>query len=117
MVLALAYQVSLIDGKKIEQAQILIDDLAGYLKIDPIAHNQIRLKYSLEVLKTPYTVLDIEPTADAIEIKKAYRSKLREVHPDRFVHLGDERVEEAHMKFLEVQSAFQELKNIRGIKI
>ncbi len=117
LALALAYQVSLVDGRESEKAQELIDEVVEYLKIDPIKHNGVRSKYSLEAIKTPYMILDIDPAASVDEIKKAYRQKLRELHPDRAVHLGPEKVEEAHIKFLEAQSAFQELQNIKGIKI
>jgi DnaJ like chaperone protein len=116
LVLALAYQVSLVDGGGSEETQKEIDSLAEYFKIDPNKHNEVRLKYSLEELRTPYMILDIDSAASADEIKKAYRKKLRELHPDRAIHLGPEKVEEAHIKFLEAQSAFQELQNIRGIK-
>ncbi len=117
LALALAYQVSLVDGREREEAQNQIESLAEYLKIDPDKHNEVRSKYSLEEIKTPYMILDIDPAADVDEIKKAYRQKLRELHPDRAIHLGPEKVEEAHIKFLEAQSAFQELQNIKGIKI
>ncbi len=117
LVLALAYQVSLVDGKESKQAQELIENLAEYLKIDPNKHNEVRSKYSLEQIKTPYMILDIDPAASVDEIKKAYRQKLRELHPDRVVHLGPEKTEEAHIKFLEAQSAFQELQTLKGIKI
>ena len=62
-------------------------------------------------------ILDIDPAASVDEIKKAYRQKLRELHPDRAIHLGPEKVEEAHIKFLEAQAAFQEVQTIRGVKI
>ena len=116
LTLALAYQVSLVDGKEIEEVQKQIDSLAEYLKIDPNKHNEVRSKYFLTKIKTPYIILDIEPTASVDQIKKAYRKKLREFHPDKAVHLGPEKVEEAHIKFIEAQSAFQDLQNIREIK-
>jgi DnaJ like chaperone protein len=117
LALALAYQVSLVDGKESEQAQGEIDSLAEHLRIDPNKHNEVRSKYSLEEIKTPYMILDIDPAASLDVIKKAYRQKLRELHPDRAIHLGPEKVEEAHIKFLEAQAAFQELQTIKGVKI
>ncbi|KAL1958477.1 hypothetical protein VTO42DRAFT_4341 [Malbranchea cinnamomea] len=52
-----------------------------------------------------YTVLGVEPTATADEIKKAYRRKALELHPDK--NYGN--VEEATALFAEVQSAYEVL--------
>ncbi|KAH8819595.1 putative DnaJ like protein subfamily C member 21 [Xylogone sp. PMI_703] len=52
-----------------------------------------------------YEVLDVTPKASDDEIKKAYRKKALELHPDR--NYGD--VENATIKFAEVQSAYEVL--------
>ncbi|RFU78975.1 hypothetical protein TARUN_3238 [Trichoderma arundinaceum] len=49
-----------------------------------------------------YDLLDVERTATDIEIKKAYRKKALELHPDR--NIND--VEAATRKFAEVQAAY-----------
>ncbi|KAL7793130.1 HSP40 family [Trichoderma ceciliae] len=49
-----------------------------------------------------YNLLDVELTATDIEIKKAYRKKALELHPDR--NIND--VETATRKFAEVQAAY-----------
>lgn len=52
-----------------------------------------------------YKLLDVEPNATADEIKKAYRRKALELHPDK--NFGN--VEEATALFAEVQSAYEVL--------
>ena len=115
LLLALAYQTALVDGVSIFQVQERINTLAKDLGVDPDDHNQIRAKYSLEALKTPYHVLEIPPSASDDIIKKAYRQKASEFHPDRVAHLGQDQVEAAHLIFLEVQAAYRELEQVRGL--
>ncbi|KAH9904603.1 DnaJ-domain-containing protein [Xylariomycetidae sp. FL2044] len=52
-----------------------------------------------------YDLLDLDPQATDDQIKRAYRKKALELHPDR--NLGD--VENATQRFAEVQSAYEVL--------
>lgn len=52
----------------------------------------------------PYSVLGVSPTADEDTIKKAYRQKCKQYHPD--LHPNDAVAEE---KFKEVQAAYSEI--------
>ncbi len=60
--------------------------------------------------RDPYTVLGISPSATQEEIRKAYRARMVEYHPDRVNHLGEELREVAHKKTLEIQRAYAKLK-------
>lgn len=55
-------------------------------------------------MSDPYSVLGISPGADEETIKKAYRQKCKQYHPD--LHPGDPTAEE---KFKEVQAAYSEI--------
>lgn len=59
-------------------------------------------------MNDPYSVLGITPGATEDEIKKAYRSKCKEYHPD--LHPGDPTAED---KFKEVQAAYSEIMKIK----
>lgn len=54
----------------------------------------------------PYSVLGVSPGADEDTIKKAYRQKCKQYHPD--LHPNDSAAEE---KFKEVQAAYSEIQN------
>jgi DnaJ like chaperone protein len=115
LLLALAYQVALSGNSIHENVTESLLDLAKYLGISYERHDGLREKYSLPPLVTPFTVLGISYSADDDTIRKAYRQKAGEFHPDRVAHLGEHRTEEAHMKFLEVQEAYKELEKSRGL--
>lgn len=55
----------------------------------------------------PYKTLEIEKTASKQEIIKAYKIKIKEYHPDKVEHLGDELKEVAKKKILDVQKAYE----------
>ncbi len=115
LLLVLSYQIALIEDSLTDEVQEGINELARLLDISIEEHDRIRQKYSLDVLVTPFTVLDITPTASNEEIKKAYWRLASQCHPDKVAYLGEDQVEEAHLKFLEIQEAYQELEKIRDL--
>ena len=115
LVLALCYQISLVEDNLCAGTENLIKKIVFLLGISYEEHNKIREKYSLEALKTPYNILNISSDASNEEVKRAYRNLISICHPDRVAYEGKEAVEKAHIKFLEIQAAYQELESVRGI--
>jgi DnaJ like chaperone protein len=115
LLIALCYQIYLVENNVNQEMESLLKKIALQLDITYDQHNSIRVKYSLEAFKTPYHILKISSDASNEEVKKAYRSLIRVCHPDRVAHEGEEAVEAAHSKFLEIQAAYQELESVRGL--
>ena len=109
LLLALSYQIALTGESLTKEAQELINQLAENLGVSYQGHDRIRQKYSLGNTRNPYTILGLDYSAGPEEIKKAYRQKAGRYHPDRVAHLGDEEMEDAHIRFLEIQKAFEAL--------
>ena len=109
LLLALSYQVSLTGDSLTNETQELIDQLAENLGVSYQGHDRIRQKYSLKNTKNPYTILGLDYSASPEDVKKAYRQKAARYHPDRVAHMGDGEMEDAHIRFLEIQKAFEEL--------
>ncbi len=114
LALALGYQICLTGGEISSALQGEINDIAKYLGVSPEDHNRLRKKYLLDALKTPYSILGIKSSDSEETAKQAYRRLALKYHPDRVAHLGDEEVQEAHIRFLEIQKAYQELESMRG---
>lgn len=115
LLLALAYQVALVEGDLTDDVQKELNQLSGFLKLSYERHDSIRDKYCLEALKTPYTILEVSSGATNEEIKKAYRQMAMQYHPDKMAHLGEAQAQEAHLRFLEIMEAYQELERVRCI--
>ena len=60
-------------------------------------------------MNDPYSVLGITPGADEETIKKAYRQKCKQYHPD--LHPDDPTFED---KFKDVQAAYSEVMRMRS---
>lgn len=54
-----------------------------------------------------YKILGISKTYDLIELKKAYRNKIKQIHPDR--NLNDSN---SHFKIIKLNKAYENLKKI-----
>lgn len=115
LLLALAYQIALTGASLTKGTQEQINQLAETLEVSYQEHDRIRQKYSLENHRNPYTILGLDYSADPEEIKKAYRQKVGQYHPDRVSHLGDKDTEDAHIRFLEIQEAFETLEKIHKL--
>jgi len=63
-----------------------------------------------------YSVLGLNPDASVDEVKKAYRALVRQHHPDAHSHLldGDPAKKKASEKFLQVQQAYERIRQARN---
>lgn len=61
----------------------------------------------------PYTVLGIDRTSSAENIKKAYRELVNKFHPDKVDHLGEEFKTLAEKRFKQIQQAYQSIQQMR----
>ena len=63
-----------------------------------------------------FKILDLEPSASDEEVKKAYRKMAMKFHPDKVHHLGPDFQKDAQEKFKKINTAYEEIKKIRGMK-
>lgn len=91
-----------------------IQEIAGYLKITYRDLESIKAMF-VKSADTAYKILEIEKTATADQIKKAYRTMAKKYHPDR-VNTENEAIKRgAEEKFKEVQKAYETIQKERGL--
>jgi DnaJ domain/Protein of unknown function (DUF1232) len=63
-----------------------------------------------KVVRSAHEILGVSSNATLEEIHTAYKEKIKQYHPDKVSHLGEEFSHLANEKFLEIQKAYGELK-------
>jgi len=66
-------------------------------------------------LPDPYQVLNVPRDAPLEEINRAYRKLAAKYHPDKVTHLGEEFRELAEIRFKEIQTAHDRLRQRHGL--
>lgn len=61
--------------------------------------------------RDPYEVLGVPQGASRAEIARAYREQMKRYHPDRVADLGEELRRLAHRHTLEIQQAYEALRD------
>ena len=91
-----------------------IRKIAGYLNINQYDFESIKAMF-YDDSGSSYKILEISKSATEDEVKKAYRKMVKKYHPDKLQGLGAEHIKGAEEKFLQIQKAYEQIKNERGI--
>lgn len=91
-----------------------IKTIAGYLYISQYDFESIKAMF-YDSSDSAYRILEIEKSASDTEVKKAYRKMVKKYHPDKLQHLGEAHVKGAEEKFKQVQKAYEQIQNERGM--
>ncbi len=104
------------DGQISAQERAVLNRIAYMIGIRASDFSSITAMFAPTDNSVAYQILGISPDATADEIKKAYRQKAMEAHPDRVGHLGEELRQSAEEKFKKIQAAYEEIKKNRGLQ-
>ena len=91
-----------------------IRKIAGYLNINQYDFESIKAMF-YDDSESSYKILEITKSASDDQVKKAYRKMVKKYHPDKLQGLGAEHIKGAEEKFLQIQKAYEQIKNERGI--
>ena len=106
----LLFELSMADGYLDASEEKLLIEAIGIFKIDPGLFDTNKRKYGADI-SDAYTILGVSQDMSFKEIKIAYQRKRKEFHPDTLLSKGlpEELLEKAKEKFIEIQSAFEEI--------
>ena len=102
------------DGSVSDTENNVIHKISGYMSISDSDFESIRAMFVSQT-DASYKILEIEPTSDDEEVKKAFRRMAMKYHPDKVAHLGEDFKKVAHEKFRKVQEAYDQIKKERGL--
>ncbi|NQT96687.1 MAG: TerB family tellurite resistance protein [Candidatus Marinimicrobia bacterium] len=108
------FGLSKADGQIHPEEISVIKRIAKYLNISDNDYYSIRAMF-VEDTDSTYKILGVDPRADDLELKRAYRHMANKYHPDKVAHLGVDLQNLAEDKFKAVNGAYQKIKAERQI--
>jgi DnaJ like chaperone protein len=109
-------RVAVSDGSLTPGEESLILSAVTTFNFSPGRYEQMKSQYIRNTDKA-YAVLGCSPTDDDDQVKRCYRQRVQEYHPDKIAAKGlpDEFTRFAQDKFREIQEAWEQIKAARGI--
>lgn len=106
--------ISMADGEYHPDEAAFLDDVARIFGIPETEFRSIRARY-LPGETDPYAVIGVARTADPAEIRKAYRARVRELHPDQMLARGvpEEARRLAEQRLAAVNAAYEQIMSER----
>ena len=110
-------RVAVSDGSMTAKEEELILIAVTTFRFSSVRYNQLKSKY-VKTADKAYAVLGCSPDADDDQVKRCYRQRVQEYHPDKIAAKGlpEEFTKFAQDKFREIQDAWEKVKASRGIK-
>jgi DnaJ like chaperone protein len=91
-----------------------IREIARYLRVGRSDFESIMAMF-VKSADTAYKILEIQKTATDDEVKKAYRTMAKKYHPDKVITENEAIKRGAEEKFKQVQKAYEQIQDERGI--
>ena len=106
----LLFELSMADGYLDPSEEKLLLQAIKIFNLDPDLMRINKKKFGANVADA-YAILGVDQSMSFEQIKKAYQRKRKEFHPDTLVSKGlpEELLDKAKDKFIEIQSAFEEI--------
>jgi DnaJ like chaperone protein len=103
------------DGVLHEKEEALLRNTVHIFDIDPNIFENLKSQLFNSDL-SPYSVLGVSEDMEFKEIKRIYRQKRKEFHPDALISKGlpEELIERAKEKFIEIQGAYEAIEKKRN---
>ena len=106
----LLFELSMADGYLDPAEEKILREAIPIFGLDPDLFNLNKRKFGADI-SDAFAVLGVTKDMSYKEIKTAYQRKRKEFHPDTLLSKGlpEELLEKAKDKFIEIQSAFEEI--------
>ncbi|BBO79997.1 co-chaperone protein DjlA [Desulfosarcina ovata subsp. sediminis] len=110
-------RVAVSDGSMTASEENLILSAVKIFNFSQVRYEQLKSQY-VQTADKAYAVLGCHPDDSDDQVKRCYRQRVQEYHPDKIAAKGlpDEFTRFAQDKFREIQDAWDQIKAARGIK-
>ncbi len=109
------FHIAVADGDYHPAEDAFLREVGTIFGIDDRAFRSVRARHVAGAVEDPYCVLGIEPGATLEEIRKIWRQKVRETHPDRMIARGvpEEAIKLAEKRLIAINRAWEEISATR----
>lgn len=110
-------RVAVADGPMTKAEEELVLSAVGIFNFNHGRYEQLKSQY-VRTADKAYAVLGCNPDDSDEQVKRCYRQRVQEYHPDKIAAKGlpEEFTRFAQDKFREIQEAWEKIKTTRGIK-
>jgi DnaJ like chaperone protein len=110
-------RVAVADGNMTPGEEQLILSAVGIFRFSTVRYDQLKARY-IQTDHKAYDVLGCSPQDTDEQVKRCYRQRVQEYHPDKIAAKGlpEEFTRFAQDKFREIQEAWEQIKSARKIK-
>ena len=117
LMIGILLQVAVSDGRLAQGEESLILSAVEIFQFGSGRYAQMKSQY-VPTADKAYAVLGCSPNDADDQVKRCYRQRVHEYHPDKIAAKGlpDEFTRFAEEKFREIQEAWEQIKAARGIK-
>ena len=112
-ILHFLFSISKADGHVSEAEVNEINSISGFLGINHRDFESIKAMFFSNP-DSAYKILEIDRSANASDIKKAYRAMVKKYHPDKLQHMDEVYQKGAEEKFRKVQEAYEQIQKEKG---
>ncbi|MBY5988127.1 MULTISPECIES: molecular chaperone DjiA [Roseovarius] len=105
------FHIAVADGVYHPNEDVFLSEVAGIFGLPEREFNTLRSRFVPDARPDPYAVLGVTPETPLPEIRKVWRAKVREMHPDRMVARGvpQEAIKLAEKRLTDVNDAWEQI--------
>ena len=110
------FYIAVADGEYHEAEDAFLARVATIFGVGERSFRSLRARFVPDAEPGPYAVLGVDAEASLDEIRQAWRTQVREYHPDRLIARGvpEEAVKIAEKHMIAVNRAWEEIQDERG---
>lgn len=110
------FQIALADGVYHPKEDDFLLTVAKIFGFDDRRFRGIRAQFVSDAERDPFDVLGVSPSAPMDEVRAAWRTLVRETHPDRMIARGvpQEAVKLAERRLVAINRAWEEIQGVRA---
>ena len=110
------FHVAVADGTYHPNEDVFLARVAEIFGLSESRFKQLRMRFVPDADPDPYTILGVTPDQSLAEIRKAWRSAVRDSHPDLMISRGvpEEAIRIAERRMVDINRAWEDIQEIHG---